>query len=213
MSLTVVTSPAIEPLTLEEAKAWMRVDTTADDVVITSLIAQARSEVEQRTTLRLLTQTLRLDLDAWPADPAPDTWWDGVREGPISLLSNPRPISLPVGPIQSVTSVQTLDETGATTAFTGWYLADAGTRFARIILKANTPPPAILRSAGGLRVTFVAGWTDKALIDARVVRAVWNLVGYWYENRGAVDPKAKDKINEILAPLTSIASGYTTVTL
>jgi len=42
----VSTAPASEPITLAEAKLYLRVDTTADDALITALITAARETVE-----------------------------------------------------------------------------------------------------------------------------------------------------------------------
>ncbi len=59
--------PASEPVTLADAKTFLRVDHDADDVLIGSLIAAARRLVETATRRALITQTWRLVRDAWPA--------------------------------------------------------------------------------------------------------------------------------------------------
>jgi uncharacterized phiE125 gp8 family phage protein len=66
MPATLITAPATEPLSLGEAKAFLRVEHDADDDVITALIAGARIHVEAQTRRALITQTWRIVRDAWP---------------------------------------------------------------------------------------------------------------------------------------------------
>lgn len=63
-----LSGPAVEPVTLGEAKAYLRVEHDADDDVIAALIAGARVHVEAQTRRALITQSWRLIRDAWPAD-------------------------------------------------------------------------------------------------------------------------------------------------
>lgn len=61
-------APAAEPLSLAEAKNFLRVDVDDDDDLIAALIASARLHVEAETRRALITQTWRLVRDEWPAD-------------------------------------------------------------------------------------------------------------------------------------------------
>ena len=61
-----ITAPALEPLSLAEAKDWLKVDSTADDTLILELITAARIHIEQATRLLLLTQSWKLVADQWP---------------------------------------------------------------------------------------------------------------------------------------------------
>jgi len=54
----ITTAPATEPLTLTDAKLHLKVDTTADDDLITALIAAVRQSVERYCNLGLITQTV-----------------------------------------------------------------------------------------------------------------------------------------------------------
>ena len=68
MAAILLTPPEAEPLSVTDAKAYLRVETGDDDVLIASLIAAARSHVEALSRGVLLTQTWRLVLDGWPPD-------------------------------------------------------------------------------------------------------------------------------------------------
>lgn len=67
MRLTLVNGPAAEPLTLDEAKAHLRLDGDEEDALLASLIATSRSHVEAALGLALITQTWRWQADAVPA--------------------------------------------------------------------------------------------------------------------------------------------------
>lgn len=96
-------------------------------------------------------------LTRWPRSAAADDWWDGLREGPVTSLRRDEPVRLPVAPVQSVTSVELLDEAGAATPFAGFYF-DAADGFGRLALKSGQGWPTPLRAAGGIRIRFVAGY-------------------------------------------------------
>ena len=76
--------PAEEPVSLAEARAFLRVDDTAEDGLITTLIGAARLHVEGVTGRALLAQSWRVVLDAWPDD---------------------RQVRLPVTPFMAVTEI------------------------------------------------------------------------------------------------------------
>ena len=67
MALVEVTPPAVEPLTLQEAKDHLRVDHTDDDSLIDPMIKTARMYAEGKTRRALITQTWDWLLDSFPA--------------------------------------------------------------------------------------------------------------------------------------------------
>ena len=56
MSSILLTGPAVEPVSLEEAKTFLRVEHSDDDQVIGTLIASARMHVEAQAKIALITQ-------------------------------------------------------------------------------------------------------------------------------------------------------------
>ncbi len=67
MSLKLITGPAVEPISLDEAKAHCRVDDSDNDAPLTLMIKAARSLAEARLGRALVSQLWELTLDAFPA--------------------------------------------------------------------------------------------------------------------------------------------------
>ena len=62
--------PAVEPVTLSEAKAHLRLETTAEDALVTSLIMTSRLHIEAALGLALTRRTGR-----WCSTPGPRQGW------------------------------------------------------------------------------------------------------------------------------------------
>jgi uncharacterized phiE125 gp8 family phage protein len=63
---TLISPPATEPITLADAKAWLRIATSSEDALIASLIAAARNAFETETGIALVTRRLRRHWQQWP---------------------------------------------------------------------------------------------------------------------------------------------------
>ena len=63
-----LTPPAVEPVGLNEAKAYLGVLDSAEDNLISNLITAARQAVEQYCGRVLINQSWRLTLDTWPQE-------------------------------------------------------------------------------------------------------------------------------------------------
>ncbi len=64
MTPLLLSGPAVEPLSLVEAKSWLKLDSSDEDQLVQSLIASARLAVEAATNRLLITQQWRLMMDA-----------------------------------------------------------------------------------------------------------------------------------------------------
>ena len=164
MALKLITAPAAEPVSASEAKAHLRVDTTADDTYIGTLITVARQNVESHLRRSLINQTWEVVLDAFPA---------GV-------------IRLPKPPLASVTSIKYTDDEGNESTYSSAnYVVDTDTEPGRVVLKSGQTWPAVtLAAANGVRVRYVAGYGAAGSNVPQAIRqAILLVIGSLYENR------------------------------
>jgi len=164
MSAILLTPPALEPVSLSEAKQFLRVDHDDDDAVITSLIAAARAQIEALTRRALLTQTWRIVRDAWPSD-------GRLRAGPA--------------PLQTVVAARVFDTDGNAISFDpSVFIVEA--EHAMLAAPAFALP-APGRIFAGIEIDVVSGFGDDAEdVPAPLRQAIRHLVAHWYDNRGLV---------------------------
>lgn len=165
MAAKLVTAPATEPVTIAEQKLHSRVDITDDDDLIAAQIAAARRWLEGVKRRAFITQTWRLNLDAWPVG---------------------NEIALPNPPLQSVSSIKYYDESNNETTWNNSnYLVDTDSEPGRVVLAYNKtwPTEATLYPVNPIRIEFVAGYGAAADVPETDKQAIMLLVGHWYENR------------------------------
>jgi uncharacterized phiE125 gp8 family phage protein len=191
MALKLVTAPSIDPITGTDAKTRLRISGTADDSLIADLITASRIACEEYTGLSLINTTWKLVLDCWPTKNGRDKWWDGVVQGPMSMIyEGAREIPLPRAPLASVTSFVVYDTTDtAGTIGTSVYQA-AGVGYdrtpGRVVLRYGQVWPAtVLRPAEAIEINYVAGYGSVASSVPMAIRqGLFEHVAFLYENRG-----------------------------
>ncbi|RTL49765.1 MAG: hypothetical protein EKK40_15625 [Bradyrhizobiaceae bacterium] len=163
MSAMLLHAPAAEPLSVADAKAFLRVEHDDDDGVIAALISAARSHVEALTRLGLVTQTWRIVLDRWP------------EQGRIK----PR-----LGPLQSVTAARVYDEANNSSAIDSarFVVDQAG----GVIAAPAWSLPVPGRAVAGIELDVVIGFGTADDVPQQLLQAIRLLVTHWYENRGLV---------------------------
>ena len=168
MSLQLISPPAVEPVTLAEAKAHLKVDTTDDDALITSLITAARTRAEWLTHRALITQSWIFWRDLWPADG----------------------FELPLPPLQSLASITAYDLNDAATVLdASSYRLDAAGVPARIGWRPAVVPPPSLRAFNTLAVAFTAGYGNAGSdVPEPIRRALLAIVADLYSHRGDEAP-------------------------
>lgn len=157
-ALTLVSAPAVEPVTADEAKNWLKIDDDTDDPTIQQLITTVRTAAEQDLRRSIITQSWKLTLDL-SGNGLGDCLGEGTYDLPITALYGglPNCIDLPKGPVQSVTSVVTyaLDNTPSTYASSNYLVDTAGDR---LVLNYGAIWPAGLRQRAACEVTYVTGY-------------------------------------------------------
>ena len=144
MAIKIIIPPAIEPITLQEAKHHLRVDGTDDDILISSLIKQAREYCEEFQNRKYITQTLELVLDSFP-------------RGNAIVFYN-------CSPLQKMESIKYYDSSRQEYLFDeSNYIADLDGFVNRAVLNRGRHWPIVeLQSVNAVRARVVAGYGDTA---------------------------------------------------
>lgn len=174
-SVTVVTPPAVEPVTLADMDAQMRIVADDEAALVEMYVKTARLLFEQETNTRLITTTLEIALDAFPS-----SW----------LLTDPQgaTITLPDPPLQSVVSIKYIDTAGTLqTLDAADYQVDARTRPGRIRpAKGKTWPSTQAETVNAVVIQFKAGHGDVAAdVPADIRAAISMIAAHLFENREA----------------------------
>lgn len=144
MPLNPISAPAVEPVSLAEAKVVCAIDpdVTAFDSYLTDIcIPAARDAAEQACDCSLITRTWERVIDAFP-----------LAE-----------IELGKAPVQSIVSVRYLDASGVQqTLSSAAYLLDADQPSGWLLPAYGYTWPATIDSANAVRVQFKAGYGDTA---------------------------------------------------
>lgn len=173
MSLTLQTAPTELPVTIDEVKDQTRYTESDQDAVFYEIIRAIVSQLDGAAGLlnrALITQTWALTFDQFPSS--------GKR------------IKLPLPPVQSITSIQYIDENGATQTW-------AASKY-KLLNANNATRPAMIEEAHGeaypstrdegeaVTITFVAGygarndvpWHTRHLIKMMVAAAWCDRTGF-----------------------------------
>lgn len=168
MGLTLITPPSGEPVSLEEARLHLRIDSDDEDPLVAALIRAARDYVERQTGRALITQTWQFTQDRFP-------WYGEV-------------IRLGRAPVQSVTFVKYLNSSGVlTTLASTEYIADITTYGAgEIVLGYQKTWPTIQDQRNAITVEFIAGYGSNATsVPPSLKAAILLVLGDLYANREA----------------------------
>jgi uncharacterized phiE125 gp8 family phage protein len=164
MSLILTTPPLVEPVSLAEAKAHLRVTHVDDDGFISTLIVSARRRVEVKTGLRLISQGWSQFMDFWPGG------------GMVELDA------YPVSAVSDVIIYGDLDT--AASVDPAHYFLDATSNPPRVVFRQGRNPSPPGRRAKGIEVRFTAGFGLAAAVPVDLKQAVLLLVADAYAHRG-----------------------------
>jgi uncharacterized phiE125 gp8 family phage protein len=135
MSHQILTAPTLEPLSLAEAKAHLRVTANDQDALITLMITAVRQYAHTRTQRQLVAARYRMVLDCFPGE-----------------------IELPVAPALQVASIKYLDASGVQqTLSTSIYATELVSEPGRIAPVFGQIWPLTLSQIGAVEVQWDAG--------------------------------------------------------
>lgn len=160
MTLILLEGPVLEPVTLTDARAHLRLDADDEDALVIALISVARSCLEAETRRAFITQRWTLLLDSWPG------------------LS----VTLPLLPVQSVEEVRVAGEIVDASI----YNADCRGEVARLFLNKGRSWPHPHSFLSGIEIDFTAGYGAPADVPAPICQAIRMLVAHWFETREPV---------------------------
>jgi len=177
MPLQLVAPPLAEPITLADAKAYLKIDTSDEDALISTLVTAARARAEWHTGRAFVAQSWILWLDCW-------------REV----------VEIPLPPLVAVTSVTAYASDGTPSVLSASdYFVDAASQPGRVALACV--PPADLRRRNALAIAFDAGYGAAASdVPAPIGQAILAIVADLHLHRGegpATEPAAAQAL---LAP-------------
>jgi uncharacterized phiE125 gp8 family phage protein len=176
-----IDGPAVEPVSVPEMRAYLRLDDGGEDELVAALVKAARLLVEASCRRILVEQRWRMRLDRWP-----------VR----------RLVMLPLSPLIGVEQIRVRDGAGAATALAAdLYEADAACDPPRIRVSALAPEPG--PATGGIEIDLRAGYGPSGqAVPAPLRLAVRMLAARWFENRGDLlgQQTLPPEVETLLAP-------------
>lgn len=180
-SISTVTAPTWEPVTLIEAKEMLRVDDDLQDATINALVTVARQWCEARMDRTVPQTTLRLKLDRFPS-----------CNGPIIL---------PRGVTQSVSSITYIDSGGTTqTLSSSLYVVDTSSVPARVKPEYTEVWPSTRAPyMNTVTVEWVSGYASAAVVPEYIKLATKFLVSYWFIHRDSTGEDINDTASNLLS--------------
>ena len=192
-SIRVLEPPAVEPVTLHEAKLHLRVDTDDEDVLIAALVRTARTRCEQHTRRAFVQQAIRATFDPdetreWGGGPS----LERGRGASWSRFELPRP------PFVELRAVTVHPEAGSP--------RPVPERDQRLALGGDEPAELEVRgfTSGMLQADYLAGYGRRGIDVPEPIRvAILQLVGAMFEEREGQVEKAPADVAPQLPPLVA----------
>ncbi len=184
MAIKIITPPVTEPVTLEEAKHHLRIDGSDDDILISSLIKQAREWCEDYQNRKYITQTLELVLDTFP-------------QGNAIVFNS-------CSPVHKVESIKYYDANRQEYLFDeGNYIADLDGLVNKAVLNRGKHWPIVeLQSVNAVRVRVVVGYGNTADKVAETIK--WAIILQMKLLYDDYRPEEKAKLEEARNSLLSM---------
>jgi uncharacterized phiE125 gp8 family phage protein len=147
------TPPVVEPITVDELKDHLRVETNDFDLELESLITVARKSLEIETGLVVFTSTRKMLFDRFPPNSFSRLYLYGT-------------------PVQSVSHVKYYDEAGTQTTWSSskYRLQDGKPNYLQCVFGETWPAHRSVQDK--IEIQYVCGKTTTAAIDERIKQAI-----------------------------------------
>lgn len=186
--VTQTVGPATLAVSLDDAKAHLRVDGSTDNALITAYLEAAISHVENYLSASLITRTLQMKFESWPD-----------LGGGLELFR---------GPTQAVSSIAYLDENDASQTLSASVYQVLTTVTPTVIMLAPRQSwPTLSLYELPVTVTYTAGYGDTAATIPKPIRqAILLTLGDLYRDREA--GSAGVTINPISTTVEKLLNPY-----
>jgi len=187
-SLVRITSPAVEPVSLQFAKQHCRVDTETDDLYIQSLIAVARQYVEDVLDITICSTVWEVKYDLFP----------------VWAIVLPR---LPMLDRAVTVTYRTGDGTYGTLSSATDFQVDASVLPGRIYPQWARSWPATRGDENSVTVRYSAGYGDDGQSAPPIVKhLILLLVAHWFDTRQPAVTGAPQSVPQTFDTLLAAAS-------
>jgi uncharacterized phiE125 gp8 family phage protein len=175
-ALTRVSAPANEPLTLAEAKLYLRVDGSSEDALLTDYIVSARMIAEHWLKRSLISQVWKLSVDEY-------------IEGETAL---------PMGPVNIINSVTIVNRDGSSQAVSSSVYYLNATKNMLLFDSALI--------GFRIEITYSTGYGDATSVPRPIKHGMLSHMASMYEHRGEYECGAlPDQAVRLYLPFREIA--------
>jgi uncharacterized phiE125 gp8 family phage protein len=185
MNTVIKTAATKEPITLEEVKAMVGLETDQSqfDGLIRSLIAGAIDYFEEETNTVLMSQTWYGYIEDWPLE---DDY-----------------IEIRKPPLKSITAIKYTTSAGGdpTEWPKGQYVIDINIEPGRVYLGylKDYPSAVLAPTSNAIQIEFVCGYVKESDVPFNIKNALKQLIEYWFTERGADAGKVPESIMKQIA--------------
>lgn len=178
MKTKVIIPPTEEPISLEDVKQYLRISGNDDDILVASLIRQAREWCEDFQGRKFVTQTLEGVLDKFPS---------------VVEFSD-------CSPVQSILSIKYIDSANIEHIINPEnYLLDNDSFVNRVVpAYGKAWPSTTLQPINGVRIRFIAGYGDAAVVPESVK---WAMVIHMRLLNDDYKPEERSKLEQARSSL------------
>jgi uncharacterized phiE125 gp8 family phage protein len=187
MEIWMIRAPEREPVTLDEAAAFVGGVEAGQEYLLSCLLVSARIFLEGEIGRVLVAQGWSLTCPAWPA--------------PGALAVPP-----PLAPLVGVDAIRTGRGDAAVAIDPAGFAIEAAAEGPRLVVRDSAAREAVAAARGGVGIDLTAGYGARpADVPEPLRRAVLDLAGHWFERRepisfGRGTLPMTDRVEALVAP-------------